>query len=119
MQRYRINYRWLIGVFATTLVVAIVAFFVQRWQVERKAGLFLAKGEAALAEGKYDDAFDAYGKYVKLRPKEEAARIKMAKVAYEVVKDMYFSMEKRGRASAILDGTVRTTNDSGLRRDLA
>ena len=119
MQRYRINYRWLIGVFATTLVVAIVAFFVQRWQVERKAGLFLAKGEAALAESKYGEAFDSYSKYVKLRPKEDDARIKMAKVAFEVIKGNEFSAEERGRAYGVLDQTVRTTNDSGLRRDLA
>ena len=119
MQRYRINYRWLIGSFVTALVVAIVAFFVQRWQVERKAGYFLAKAEAAQAEGLTGEAYSFYRKYVKLRPKEDDARIKMANAAIEVVKSPDITMEERGRAFGVLDQTVRTTDNSGLRRELA
>jgi len=119
MQQYRINYRWLIGAFVTSLVIAITAFFVQRWQVERKAGTFLTKAEAALSEGLHVEAFDYFRKYVRLRPEEEDAKIKMANAAIEVVKSQDVTMEQRSLAFGILDQTVRTTDDSKLRRELA
>ncbi len=119
MQRYRINYHWLIGVFATSLVLAVVAFFVWRWQVERKAGYFLTQAETALAEDRMLDAFSSFRKYVQLRPKEDDARIKMANTAIEVVKSKEAAMEERSFAFGILDQTVRTTDDPKLRRELA
>ncbi|NOZ40738.1 MAG: tetratricopeptide repeat protein [Planctomycetes bacterium] len=119
MQRYRINYHWLIGVFVTSLVVAVTAFFVQRWQVERRAGVFLTKAEDALAEGKNYKAFSYFRNYVQLRPEEDAARIKMAEAAIEVVKSLEVTSEQRNYAFGVLDQTVRTTDDAKLRRELA
>ncbi len=119
MRRYQINYRWLIGVFAGGFVLAVLAFFTQRWQVGRKAGIFITKAEASLAEGKPLEAFDSFYKYVQLRPEEDEARIKMATVAVDVIKGLQFAPEERSRAYAVLDQAVRTTNDSKLRRELA
>ena len=119
MQRYRINYNWLIGVFATTLVLAIVAFFVHRWQVERKAGYFLTKAEEAQAAGQDAEAFDFYSKYVKLRRDEEEAAIRMGEAAAVVIKSKDATREEQGLAYQALDQTVRTTGNSNLRRELA
>ena len=85
MQRYRINYHWLIGVFVASLVLAVTAYFVWSWQVNRKAGYFLRLAEAALAEEDPQQAFDYYRKYVQLRPDEVDARIKMGGAAVEVI----------------------------------
>jgi len=119
MQRYRINYHWLIGVFVGSLVLAVAAFFIQRWQVERKAGYFLTKAEAALAEDEPLVAFESFLKYVRLRPKEDVARIKMALAAADVVKSQDATSEQRGGALGVLDQTVRTTDDPHLRLELA
>ncbi|MGI9429332.1 MAG: tetratricopeptide repeat protein, partial [Bythopirellula sp.] len=119
MQRYRINYHWLIGVFASAFVLAVAAFFVWRWQVERNASTFLTQAEEAVAAGNSVDAFDFYGKYVKLRPKEDDARIKMATAALDMIKDPDVSFENRSLALGTVDQTVRTTDDNVLRRELA
>ncbi len=119
MQRYRINYNWLIGVFATSLVLAVVSFFVWRWQVERKADYFLSRAEASLAEKKPFEALESYRKYVKFRPDEVDVRIKMAETAIEVFNSSDVTNEEQGFAWGILDQTVRVTNDSNLRRSLA
>lgn len=119
MQRYRINYRWLIGFFAGSLIFAVAAFFVQRWQVDRKAGDYITKAEDFLADDKPLEAFDSFYKYVQLRPDEDEARIKMATVAVDVIKDPLVKPEMRNSAFAVLDQAVRTTNDTKLRRDLA
>lgn len=121
MQRYRINYNWLIGFFVVSFVLAVTSYFVWSWQVERKAGTFIAKAEEALAEDDYQEAFRSYYRYIQLRPEEEDARIKMAENAVEVMKstDPTLTIEQRHDAYRMLDQTVRRTNDSGLRRELA
>jgi|GEM_PF-2014081 len=119
MQRYRINYHWLIGFFASSLVLAATAYFMWSWQVSRKAGLFLTRAEQALIDESPLEAFRSYNKYIQLRPKEEDARIKMAKAAIEVIQDAELAMEERGLALGMLEQTVRTVDDPELRRELA
>lgn len=119
MQRYRINYNWLIGVFVGGLVIAVTAFFVQRWQVERKAGYFLREAEAALAAEDPIEAFQFYSNYVQLRPEEDDARIEMANTAISVIKSPEVTYELIGKALGVIDQTVRTTDDAALRRELA
>jgi len=119
MQRYRINYHWLIGFFVCSLVLAVTAFFVQSWQVNRKAGLFLDRAEAEATEGNLFEAFEYYRKYVQLRPKEEDARLKMAQTAADLIKIPEVTIEQLSMALGALDETVRRTGDAKLRRELA
>ncbi len=119
MQRYRINYKWLIGVFVTGLVLAVVSFFVHGWQVERNADYYLKIAEQAEADGNPFEEFQALRKYVKFRPKEEDVRIKAAHTAIKVMKNQDATIEQQSLAFMILDQTVRTTDDAKLRRALA
>lgn len=119
MQRYRINYHWLIGVFVTALVLAVSAYFVWSWQVNRKAGYFLTLAEQAMSEGKTFEALESYGKYMQLRPDENDVRVKMGQVAVEVVKDDSLPGEERSMGLGTLDQCVRMTGDTELRRELA
>ena len=119
MQRYRINYNWLIGVFVGSFVLAVVAFFVQRWQVERNADTYIKRAEQALADDDPLEAFDSFRKYVSLRKNDEEARVRMGNAALEVMNLKEATNEQRGVAFAILDRTVRTTDDPSLRRKLA
>ncbi|MEM8946908.1 MAG: tetratricopeptide repeat protein [Planctomycetota bacterium] len=119
MQRYRINYKWLIGFFVSCLVLAVTSYFVWAWQVERKAGNFIVRAEEALDE---DDAVEAYRyfyQYVRLRPKDTEARIKMANCALDVMGREEVPIEKRQHAFRLINETVRRTNDPSLRRELA
>jgi len=119
MQRYRINYHWLIGVFVSGFAIAVISFFVWKWQIERKADTFLKRAEQALADEDPLEAFDSFRKYVSLRSKDEEARIRMGDAAADVLKLQEASREQKGLAFAILDQTVRTTDDPSLRRKLA
>ena len=119
MQRYRINYHWLIGVFVSSLILAVVAFFVWSWQVNRKAGYFLTVAEQALADEKPLDAFEALRNYVQLRPDEIESRVKLGEAAIEVLASKEASREQRGQAFGTLDQSVRMTDDAELRRELA
>ena len=119
MQRYRINYHWLIGVFATSLVLAVAAYFVWSWQINRKAGYFLKLAEVALEEEKPQEALESFFKYVQLRPDEEDARIKLGNAAVEVINSGEVTFEQLGQALGILDQSVRITDDAKLRRELA
>ena len=121
MQRYRINYNWLIGTFVGAFVLAVTSYFVWSWQVERKAGNFIAKAEEALADGDTHEAFRYFFRYVQLRPDEEEARIKMAKCAVEVMNspDPEIRIESRQHAYRVLNQTIRKTGNSDLRFELA
>ncbi len=119
MQRYRINYHWLIGFFVGCFVLSVTSYFVWSWQVERKAGQFIAKAEEALADGDSLEAFRNFFRYVQLRPDEEEVRIKLANCAVDVIKEPDVRDESRYHAYRVLTQTVRKTADSNLRRELA
>ena len=121
MQRYRINYNWLIGTFVGAFLLAVTSYFVWSWQVERKAGSFISKAEEALASGDTHEAFRYFFRYVQLRPDEEEARIKMAKCAVEVMnsKDPEIRIESKQHAYRVLTQTIRKTDNSDLRFELA
>ncbi len=119
MQRYRVNYGWLIGVFVTSLVLAVTAFFVWSWQVDRNAGRSLERANQARAEGNLVEEYQALQSYVRLRKDDEPARIQLAEAAIKVLESEESSFEQRGYAFGLLDRTVRVTDDPSLRRKLA
>ncbi|MCA9232112.1 MAG: tetratricopeptide repeat protein, partial [Planctomycetales bacterium] len=120
MQRYRINYRLLFGVIAGALLLGSLLFFlVHPWQVNRKANLFLERAEQALSSNNLRVAFENQRKYVRLRPEEEEARVKLANLAVDITKLDDATREDHGMAYEVLDVAVRRTGDPGLRRKYA
>lgn len=120
MQRYRINYRLLFGITAGSIFVAAFAFFVVHpWQLNRKATWFRDGAEQALSDGKLREAYDYQYKYVRYRPEEDDARIKLAHIAVDITESGDVTGEDIGNAYQVLDDTVRRTQDSELRKDFA
>jgi len=119
MQRYRVNYPLLGGLVAGTLVVAVVAYFVHSWQVNRKATWFRDRSQNALAQQEYLEAFDYLQKYVSLRKDEVDAQVQLASISTEIIKSEDTTREEKGYAFSVLEETVRRTGDPELKRELA
>ena len=119
MQRYRINYQLLIGLFVGGIVLSITLFFVWNWQVNRKATWYHERSQAALKKDDKLEAFDYLKKFVKLRKKDDEARVELANIAADIAVMDGISREDKGNAFGVLTDTVRRTSDSGLRRKLA
>ena len=119
MQRYKVNHRLLIKLGITALVLAVAAFFTWSWQVNRKATWFLDSAESAQAEGDYQAAFEQLHKFVQFRSDEDEPRIKLANMGLKILEDKTASRELQSQAYGILQETVRRTNDSDLRYELA
>lgn len=119
MQRYRINYQLLIGLFVGGIVLSITLFFVWKWQVNRKATWYRERSQAAMEVDDKLEAFDYLKKFVKLRKEDEEARVELANIAADIAVMEGISREDKGNAFGVLSDTVRRTGDSGLRRKLA
>jgi len=119
MQRYRINYRLLIGLFVGSIVLSITLHFVWKWQVNRKANRYRESSQAALASNDTLKAFKDLKMYLRLRRQDESARIELATIASDIAVMDGVSREDKGNAFGVLSDTVRRTSDPGLRRKLA
>ena len=119
MQRYRINYQLLIGLFVGSIVLSIALYLVWKWQVNRKANWYHERAQAALEKDDQLEAFDYLKKFVKLRKEDEEARVELATIAADIAVMDGISRESKGEALGVLSDTVRRTSDSGLRRKLA
>lgn len=116
MQRYRVNHKLLLTVFFGTVIVAVSAFFLWTWQVNRKATWFRDSSKVALEEGKKEEAFNTLLKYVQLRRDEVEPRIELANIGLELLEDPNVDQEMRSKAFGVLEETVRRTGDPALRR---
>jgi len=119
MQRYRVNYQLLVGLFVVSIVLSITLFFVWKWQINRKAIWYRERSQAALEKDDKLEAFDYLKKFVRLRRKNEEARVELASIAADVAIMDGVSRQEKGDAFHVLSETVRRTGDSGLRRKLA
>jgi predicted Zn-dependent protease len=119
MQRYRVNYKLLIGIFVGSVVLAITLFFLRNWQVSRKAGYYRANARTAKDEGKPEEAFETLLKYVQLRRNEDEPRIELAHIGLELLKKPNVPRELQSQAFGALEEAVRKTGDPELRRELA
>ncbi|MCH7750544.1 MAG: tetratricopeptide repeat protein [Planctomycetes bacterium] len=119
MQRYRVNYQLLIGLFVGGIVLSITLFFLWRWQVSRKAIWYHERSQVALEEDDKLEAFDYLRKFVRLRRENEEARVELASIAADIAVMDGVSREEKGTAFQVLSETVRRTGDSALRRKLA
>lgn len=119
MQRYRVNYKLLIGIFVGSVVLAITLFFLRNWQVSRKAGYYRANAQTAKDEGNLEEAFETLLKYVQLRRTEDEPRIELAHIGLELLKKPNVSPELQSQAFGALEEAVRKTSDPELRLELA
>ncbi len=116
MQRYRVNYKLLISVFVGVVVLGVGLYFLQQWQVSRKASWFRDSAKVALEEGKTAEAFDMLLKYVQLRRDEDEPRIELANIGIKMLDDPKVPIETKYKAYGVLEETVRRTGDPKLRR---
>ena len=119
MQRYRINYRLLIGLFVGSILLSVTLHFVWKLQVNWRADWYRDESQVAMQAGNQLKAFDYLKKFVRLRKKDEQARIELASIAADVAVMDGIKREEKGAALGVLSDTVRRTNDAGLRRKLA
>jgi tetratricopeptide (TPR) repeat protein len=119
MQRYRVNYKLLIGIFVGSVVLAVSLFFLRNWQVSRKADYYRVNAQTAKDEGKLEEAFETLLKYVQLRRNEEEPRIELANIGLELLKKPNVERELQSQAFGALEEAVRKTGDPKLRRELA
>ena len=118
MQRYRVNYKLLVGVFVGAVVLAVGSFLLWHFQVNRKATVFRENARVAKEEGKPAEAFDLLLKYVQLRREEVEPQIELAHIGLDIIKDENSQQELRSQAFAVLEQTVRRTGDPELTREL-
>ena len=118
MQRYRINYKLLIG-----LIIGIplgLAALIPIWscQVEENATWFMARAEEAIEQDDLRKALQYLEYYVKFRPDELDAQVRLAHVSNDIANMIGATREDLGTAFFLLDETVRKSNDQELRRKL-
>ncbi|MCH2113873.1 MAG: tetratricopeptide repeat protein [Pirellulales bacterium] len=119
MQRYRINHRLVVSLFIGTLVLGALAFFLQSWQVNRKAGSLRTIAQQNLEDGDCLSALQMMKDYARLRPDEDDARIELGDIALEVINFPEADLKQRVDGWNVLDDVVRRTGASHLRRELA
>ncbi len=117
MQRYRVNYKLLVGLFVGSVLLTVTAIFLWKWQVNRNATWFRESSQAALEAGKQEEAFDQLLKYVQLRRDEDEPRLELAKIGLELIKNNNTKQEIRQQSFGVLEETVRRTGEPELTRE--
>ncbi len=102
MQRYRVNYQLLIGLFVGSIVLSITLHFVWKWQVSRKASWYHERSQVALEEDNKLEAFDYLKKFVRLRRENVEARVELASIAADIAVMDGVSREEKGTAFRVL-----------------
>ncbi|HMO87010.1 MAG TPA: hypothetical protein PKC18_19045, partial [Lacipirellulaceae bacterium] len=118
MQRYRINYRLLIGLVVGAFVAAPASYGLWRFQVDRNATRLLAKADDADASGDPITRYDSLSQYVKLRPDEMDARRRLGIAAADLADLPDLDVKRRSESYFVLIDAVRVTGDQELRRRL-
>ena len=118
MQRYRVNYRLLIGLVVGSLVATGAAYGMWRFQIDRNATDLLAKADVAEEKGDVAGVFKSLDQYVRLRTDETEPRIRLGKAAAEYVTEKDLDMNERSDVFNSLVAAVINTDDAELRRKL-
>jgi tetratricopeptide (TPR) repeat protein len=117
MQRYRINYRLLIGLAIGGLVFAGLFFFIWSWQIDRNAERYIARANEAVEAGDLRTAFHNVHQFIRLRPKNLDARVRLANLAVDITKLDDATREEHGLAYNAAEVAVREVpGDLQLRR---
>ena len=110
-QRYRVNLRLLITLIVGGAVTAASAFGLWWFQVNRNASSLLAKAAEAEKRGEDEQADDSLSQYLKLRPREDDARLRLGQVALKLSDYEDLDMKVRGEAYVALIDAVLKTGD--------
>lgn len=89
MQRYRVNYRLLIGLVVGLLVAAPASYGLWKFQVGRNAGRLLDRAETAEKSGDSVGQFESLELFTKLRPNDDEARLKLGAAAAELFNEKH------------------------------
>jgi tetratricopeptide (TPR) repeat protein len=118
MQRYRVNYRLLIGLAVGLLVAMGASYFLWGFQIDRNATRLLDKAKVAEADDDVEQAYKSLDQFLKLRPKDKEARVRLGKAAVKFIKLDDVEVEKQRDAYQALVYSVTNTDDPELRREL-
>jgi tetratricopeptide (TPR) repeat protein len=119
MHRYRVNYRLLIGLLIGSFVAAGASYGMWRFQIDRNATRLLAKADEAEKEKDVEETYKNLAQFLKLRPSDNEARVRLGKAALEYIKLEGGEDEKKREAYQALVSAVISTDDAELRRELA
>lgn len=118
IQRYRVNYRLLVGLIGGGFVTAAACYLLWRFQVDRNATLLLARADAAQASGDDEGAYESLGQYMRLRPDEDEVRVRFGNSAAKLLEHEDIDVRVQSDAYHFLADAVLRTGDLPLRRKL-
>ncbi len=118
IQRYRVNYRLLFSLIVGGCISAVAAYFLWRFQVDRNANRLLERAKAAQAESDDQEAYDTLTQYVRLRPDENEARVRLGMAAAKLLERDDLDLPTQSDAYHTLGEAVIRTGDIPLRRKL-
>ncbi|MCE5268544.1 MAG: tetratricopeptide repeat protein [Planctomycetaceae bacterium] len=72
--------KFLAGTLAAIAVIGAAGYFVHAYQVERMADSLRDRAESLAAEKRFGDAAGYYYRYLRVRPDDDAARVRLAEV---------------------------------------
>lgn len=116
----RINLRFLAILVAVAVVASAGAFYLRRFQIARNAGALEKLARQRLADGKPAEAINLYGRYLGLRPGDDAAYAEYARLMLDRAEAPDATRTDLARAYNTLESAVRRNPaDDELRRRLA
>ena len=116
----RINLKFLAILIAGIMAVSVGLFYLRRFQVSRNAGYLEKLARERQAEGKPAEAINLYGRYLGLRPGDDAAYAEYARLILDRAAAPDATRADLARAYNTLETAVRRNpDDDDLRRRLA
>jgi tetratricopeptide (TPR) repeat protein len=119
-QRYRVNYRLLIGLVVGATIAAPTAYGLWWFQVDRNADRLLARADGAEERGEDEEVYDSLVTYIKLRRDDDEALVRLGHAAVKIAEslDVKLDQRKRGEAYGYVVEAVNRTGNQELRREL-
>src|SRR5262245_60692943 len=112
MQRYRVNYRLLVGLIVGFMVSAPALYFLWRFQVNRHASRLLEQATRAQEKDDSEEAFDALSQYVKLRSADAFGQIRLGQAAVKLLEREDLDLQTRSEAYfAAVEAVVRARDE--------
>src|SRR5258707_1121632 len=111
MQQYRLNYPLLIGLIVGLVFTTGAVYLIHKYQINRNANVLMTSAAEYESQGKHQDAAEAYGNYLSVRPDDDAARVKYANAWADVTTDDNVLPEDFSRGVMVLEETVRNLPD--------
>jgi tetratricopeptide (TPR) repeat protein len=118
MQRYRVNYRLLVGLAVGMVVSAGSAFALWRYQVDKNADALIERATKLQAENDYELAIQTMFKYVRHRPDELEGWKRLVDIAVAGSEREEAERDDYTNAYSVLVEAVQQTDNDEFRRKL-